>query len=255
MKEEIDLIDSAAGPALLPRRQFLVLGTTAVAVAAATSVSAEIVRGALVTEDQTPRLSVGFADATVADFTTRPSFAPRLTAASRLRSGDSSLRGGVRVKVHGVVRPEASRNENVSMGLDALYRPAGRSEEVSFLAWSHARMGLRTATSSSTDFVVPVDHSQPLSLVVSTSAVKTTVDTARLRAAVNLSLGGGWRANKLRQGLYFVAICPAGSGTPDWSSIRAVAPESGNVPVLKQATLTGLVPVPFDYLVVGTARA
>ncbi len=254
MKNDLSSAQSDPGAVLLPRRQFLVLGSAAVAAAAASSLSADIVRGALVPEQKTPRISVGYAGATIGEFDA-PSFAPRLTAATKLRSGDPALADGVRLKVHGLVRPQAAQGANISMALDAMYRVSGHADEVPFMAWSYARRGQHITSSAAGEFVVPVSTRQPLSLGISTSAPAPVMDDATLRATVNLSLGESRLANKLRAGLYFVAICPAGSEAPHWASIHAVAPEHGTVPVLKQRTLLGLEPVPFDYIVVAAGRA
>ena len=241
-------------PTLLPRRQFLVLGSAAVAVAAATSLSSDIVRSVLVTEDTAPRLSVGFSDVTLEDFA-KPSFAARLTSAAKLRSGDPSLDDGVRLKVHGLVRPEGAKANPVSMGMDVMYRVAGHKEDIPFMAWSHARLPHHTTASSAGAFVVPVSANQPLSLAVSSSATGTAIGGATLRGTVSLALGSGRRENKLRTGFYFVALCPAGTKTPDWASVHAVASENGKLPVLHHSTLLGSEPVSFDYIVVATSRA
>lgn len=239
-------------PLLLPRRQFLVLGSTAVAVAAASSLSADIVRGALVIEDKAPRLSLGFVDANIADFTA-PEFTARVKPAADIGSGDSSLADGVRMKIHGLVRPETRAEEPASMGLDVMYRVNGLREDVPFMAWSYGRVGHQTLAGAEKDFVVPINARQPLSLVVSTSANTAALKSAKLQGAVSLSLADG-RANKLRTGLYFIAVCPAGTKEPDWSSVRAVPSEKGK-PVLRQAGLGGLEPVSFDYIIVSTSRA
>jgi len=254
MKNDVSSPHPTPGVMLLPRRQFLVLGSAAVAAAAASSLSADIVRGALATEQKAPRISVGYSGATIDEFNV-PSFASRLTAAAKLRSGDAALAGAVRLKVHGLVRPEAQKSANVSMALDAMYRVSGHNDDVPFMAWSHARRGQHITSSAANEFVVPVNAKQPLSLGISTSAPTPVLDEAMLRATVNLSLGEKRLANKLRSGLYFVAICPAGSEAPHWASIHAVAPENGTVPVLKQATLAGLQPVPFDYIIMAAGRA
>ena len=254
MKKHSNPMPLETGPTLFPRRQFLVLGSAAVAAAAATSLSADIVRSVLVTEDTAPRLTVGFTDAKFDDFA-KPSFAQRLAPASALRSGDASLESGVRLKIHGLVRPEAARDRQASMAMDAMYRVAGQEQAVPFMAWSYSRTKTRATGSSSKPFVVPVGAKQPLSLMVSTSDVKAATGDATLRGTVSLALGNGRRENKLRAGLYFVALCPAGTKAPDWASIHAVSSEGEALPQLKVATLTGMQPVPFDYIIVATDRA
>ena len=238
-------------PVGIPRRQFLVLGSAAVVGVAATSLSADIVRSTRTVEEIAPRLSVAFVKASLADFASND-FAPRaLTAAAHLRSGDPALAGGVRMKVHGVVRSDASRAQDVSMGLDAMYRVDGRSESVPFVAWSYAQMASRTTDSAASPFVVPVGARKPLSLSLFTSDAQ---QSGKLQATIALSLGSERRANKLRAGTYFLAMCPKGMTAPDWSSIRVV-PSEGKLPLLRQATVLGNEPVPFDYIVISTDRA
>lgn len=252
MKKDVSSPQSNTGVMLLPRRQFLVLGSAAVAAAAASSLSADIVRGALATEQQAPRISVGYAGAAMDGFNAA-SFSARLTAATKLQSGDPSFAdGGVRLKILGAVRAEAQQNTDFSMALDAMYRVADRPDEVPFMAWSHARRDHRTTFSATTEFIVPVSARQPLSLGIATSA---GANEGMLRATVSLSLGENRLTNKLREGLYFVAICPAGSPAPQWTSIHAVAAENATVPVLRQGRLAALEPVPFDYIVVAAAHA
>jgi hypothetical protein len=237
--------------AAIPRRQFLILGSAAVVGVAATSLSAEIVRSTVTVEDIAPRLSVAFVKASLADFASND-FAPRsLTVASHLRSGDPALAGGVRMKVHGIVRTDASRAQDVSMGLDAMYRVDGRSETVPFMAWSYAQLANRTADSAASQFVVPVGARNPLSLSLFTANAQ---QIGKLKASIDLSLGSERRANKLRSGTYFLVMCPKGMHAPDWSSIRVV-PSEGNLPLLRQATLVGHEAVPFDYIVISTDRA
>lgn len=240
-----------AGSAMIPRRQFLVLGSAAVVGAAATSLSANMVRGVPASEG-TARVSAGFAPAAFADVQS-PEFAPRaLTAASHLRSGEAALAAGVRVKVHGMVRTDASAVQPVSMALDVMYRVPGQTEAVPFMAWSHAQLAGRKADSAVSSSVVPVGSRMPLSLMVTTGTVAG--QNAKLQAKVDLALGSGRLANKLRSGLYFLALCPAGTAAPDWSSIRVVRSENA-LPLLRQATLFGLEPVSFDYIIVSADRA
>jgi hypothetical protein len=218
-----------------------------------------MVRNVLLVEDTAPRLSVGFVNAALADLQAAD-FLPRaMRSASQLRSGDAALADGVRVKVHGLVRSEAAGTQPVSMGLDAMYRVAGHAEEVPFMAWSYAQMANRQTGSAASSFVVPVGAKSPLSLSLFTSAVVTSGTISKgkspkLQASVKLALGSERRTNKLRSGLYFLAMTPAGVKAPDWASVHVV-PSTGNLPLLKQATLLGVEPVSFDYVIVSIDRA
>jgi hypothetical protein len=241
------------GPTLLPRRQFLVLGSAAVGAAAVTSLSSDIVRSVLAIDDPAPRLSVGFAEVKFEDFA-QPSFVQRMASASAPRSGDASLENGVRLKIHGLVRPEAAKGQQASMALDAMYRVAGQGEAVPFMAWSYSSNPSLIPNRASNSFVMPVSAKQPLSLAFSTSATNAIDSKAKLNGTIDLTLGNGRRQNKLRTGVYFVAVCPAGTKAPDWNAIHAVASE-GALPQLKVATLIGTEPVPFDYIVMTMDRA
>jgi hypothetical protein len=235
-------------PTLMPRRRFLIVGSAAVATAAATSLSAtEMLRSALVFEEISPQLSAGFIDAKLEDFS-RSLFAPRLAAASKLRSGDAALANGVRLTVHGLVRPDAATGKSLVAGLDAMYRVAGRSEAVPFLAWSRASLG-QNETRPASPFVVPVSAKHPLSLTVLTSA--SAKQPEQLRFAIDAHRG----ANKLRTGLYFVAVVPAGMKAPEWSSVRAVRTDQSDLPVLQQVTVLGYERVAFEYLVINSTLA
>jgi hypothetical protein len=232
-------------PTLLPRREFLVLGSAAVAAAAATSLSADFVRDILTVEDRSARLAVGFAPA-LDPAAPAPSF-QRVISAVHLRSGDAALEGGVLVSILGLVSPKGSPQRNVAV--DTMYRIPGLKESVPFLAWSQAWLGGRPTPTQSKPVIVPVGDGAPLSLGVSTS-----VEGQSVRAAVRLGIGRGRFEHKLRAGYYFIALAN-GTARPDWSSIRAVASDSSRHPVLEQLSIAGAQPVPFEYLVLRTARA
>lgn len=230
------------------RRQFLVLGSVAMAGAAATTLSAEAVRKVFAADSPAPVLSVGFADATLKDFE-NPAFSARLTAALELSSSDPAFSDAVRVKILGLVQPESERESAVNLAIDAMYRLPGNLHEVPFLAWSHARRAHPRHTefsSASTPFTVPVGANHPLKLAVSTANPATGKSVSC--GAVELGLGNGRNAGKLRRGLYFVAVSPAGAPLPDWNAIQVTGSEKGE-PVLKQPSLAGANGVPFGYVV------
>ena len=61
-------------------------------------------------------------------------------------------------------------------------------------------------------------------------------------------IGSERRTNKLRRGVYVLAIRTSDSQrTPHWPSIRFVA-QDGSSPVLAQASVIGYEAVPFDYI-------
>jgi hypothetical protein len=256
-------------PSVMPRRQFLLLGSSALVGAAATSLPAEILSAAFA-DTTLPLLSVGYLAGTAADLGASGTPSGRLVSAASLRSGDASLASsGVRLKVHHFSRADVRRAEPQSIALNVLYRIDGRDDQKTpFVAWTRSRTAAGVHRSNNR-FVVPVSKSSPLELTVARRAprvVETAVDFAndedfRMtegigRSLASLSLGRESGANKLRPGIYVLALRTAEQQrTPDWQSIRFVAPAEGAAPVLVRASLFGHEPVSFDYLAVAVESA
>jgi hypothetical protein len=236
MKELKRIATSSDSATLLPRRQFIVLGSAAVAGLATANISAGIRRAAGL-RPELPRLSVGFIDATT-EALADPAFSTRVIDASQLQTSLGAFRSGVQLKVLGGVPAGNGERQAMTMGLDAMYRVEGREEKTPFMAWTHASA---SGASASAPFLVPMDDRQPLSLMISSGGA----GRAPLREIVNLDPRGGRNDYKLRRGVYFVAVHPAGGSAPDWSSIQASGAEVGQVPVLRSR---GLATVTFDYV-------
>lgn len=229
---------------LVPRRDFLILGSAAAVGAVATTGLAKPAQA-----PATSALSLGFVEGTLDEI--RGDAAPRaLTSASRLGSANH-LGASARLRVHGIVRAEGARAEAID--LDVLYPLP--EQVVPVHAWSgrDAKIG----NSSATKCLVPVSSSAPLTVALDakitpawTAAVahrffgaKAPVTAVKATAALR------------RNGLYFIAVPAAGQAEPNWESVRVVAPADGTLPKLEQATLLGSKPVSFDYIVVAAERA
>lgn len=234
------------------RRQFLVLGSAAVAAAATSSLSAGAVRNVFAAP-LAPTLSLGYSDSTLKDFE-NPAFSTRVTAALDLRSSDPAFSDAVKVRIFGLVQPESERESGANLAIDAMYRIPGNLHEVPFLAWSHARRPHPHHTefaSASGPFTVPIGANHPLKLAVSSA---NPAGAAVSCGAVELGLGNGRQVAKLRRGVYFVAVVPPGAPVPDWGAIQVMGSESA-IPVLQNFSLAGSNGVPFGYVIVATDYA
>lgn len=242
----------------MERRRFLMLGSTAIMATAASSLSAGILSATSdVVESTLPLLSIGYLAASGDDLAAS---SRHLVPATSLRSGDASLAStGVRLKVRQFSFDARRRTEPRTVGLNVLYRV---DEGVTpFAAWTHVA-GRIEHRASTPRFVVPVSAASPLELTVFSRAPRTTpdraVDFARDEefrttdgdgcSVAALSVDSNRGTNKLRRGVYVLAIRTSGSQrAPHWPSTRFIARE-GEPPVLAQASLAGYEPVPFDYI-------
>ena len=239
------------GVLLIPRREFLILGSAAaVGVAVAGNAGAQWTQKAI---DSADPLSIGFAEGSFAEI--RAAEGPRALA-NATRHGNTNHLGDVaRVKVHGIVSAEAAPAA-AAIALDAIYRVPGVAEAVPFHAWS-SRVPPRVGSSSANQFLMGVSPASPLTLALTTQQA-TTWRTSLARRffgtpaspAVSRAV-----ATLRRNGVYFIAVPAAGQSEPNWASIRVVAPANGNLPQLEQSSLLGSKPVSFDYIVVAAERA
>jgi hypothetical protein len=229
---------------VIPRRQFLVLGTAAVAGVATTSLTAGIRRAASPRES-TPKIAVGFANATMQEFVD-PGFAIRIIDAARVGADAGSFDGAVDLRVHGAVRADRNAPQSrLTMGIDAMYRVSGPEPEVPFMAWTYAAQAGSQAAGS---FRVPIQGNRPTSLLVTAQRA----DSGSLREMISFAQDDRRGTYRLRRGLYFIGIDHSGIAAPDWSSVLAVGAEQGNLPVLREH---GASPVTFDYIVVAADHA
>ena len=231
------------GVSLIARRQFLAVGSAVVAGAFATDLAGQIARAVQDAILPAPSLSLGYIGSKLEDFEAADFKGRMLKAAERLTSSDAALAESVRLKVHGLVRPDEASIATVN--LDVLFRVGGeRGREVPFHAWTFSRTRGRVSTSSAAGFAVPVGPTQPVVLSVSCGS-----RSASTRATTMLCSGSVRQTNKLRRGLYFLALTTPEEQTPNWSLIRAVPSSDAKLPVLQEAVGIGYQPVRFPYVV------
>ena len=243
---------------LLQRREFLALGSIAVAGVAASGLSGQVLRVALAPARVVPLLSVGYFAGSFSDLAAGG--AGRVLSAESLSAGDGSLaESGIRLRIHGLSRAAGRQPEAGTIGLNTLYRVG--NTRVPHLSWSCSTYAAGEQQKRSASFIVPVDAGSPLELAVSsrallpaTAASFAAADVARQdlgiveangRSIAALSLGAARGAMKLRRGTYLLALRNSEKQRqPDWLSVRFAAPSEGAAPVLLQ----GGAPVSFDYL-------
>ena len=236
-KDERALASTGVSPQM-PRRRFLMLGSAAMASVITTDISADIIRTVLSSRRPAPRLSLGYIAATLGQFKSRA----RVTAAEQLRSSDPALPESVLLRVHGLVRPDET--EPVSMSLDVHYLVSAAGDmRIPFHAWMYNATRKHEIASAPAGFTVPISPARPLVLSVASKSAKGTTE-----AMASLHSGTARGANKLRRGLYCLALVE-GDKAPDWSGIRAVPKENQKLPVLEHLAGIGYKPVPFPYIV------
>jgi hypothetical protein len=243
---------------LLQRREFLALGSVAMAGVAASSLSGQVLRAALAPARVVPLLSVGYFAGSIPDLAAGG--AGRVISAESLSAGDGSLaESGIRLRIHGLSRAAGRQPEAGMIGLNTLYRIG--NTRVPQLSWSCSTSAKGVQQAVLASFVVPVDAGSPLELAVSSRALQSVAaasfagtDAARHdlgiveangRSIAAFSLGAARGAMKLRRGTYLLALRSSQQQRqPDWLSIRFAAPSEGAAPLLLQ----GGAPVSFDYL-------
>lgn len=237
---------------LVPRRDFLILGSAAAVGAVASSAAGDWAQP-MPAGDILP-LSLGFVSGTFDAL--RLETQPRALADAGHLSSGHRLGAAARVRVHGIVRADGARGKSL-VALDALYRvPALAQQEVAVLAWSD-HDSARRGGSSAAGFVVPVSSSAPLTVAVTAHTPSTWRAALARRLFGTPAPAQDRRATAMlhHRGVYFIAVPAAGQPAPDWASIRAVAPTTGKLPLLMRSSLFGTSPVSFDYIVVGTEQA
>ena len=249
----------------LPRRDFLVLGSTAVVCAAASSVTGATVR-AIAMPAAGAVLSVGYAEPALDDAIA----ATNLISARSLRLVDSGFNlNGARIVVHGLSRPEGRSKQPASIRLNTFAPNAGAPAP--FLAWSYSmdRRG-RSTVGRRVSFVAALDDDGTLPLAVERHALMSLPsrrlgrlmsfarNSAADHALPNLAameqdgsvcrLSSGDRGDvRLRRGMYFLALRESSADRPpDWSSVvvdRKAADLSANGALLRYGR-----PVDFEYI-------
>lgn len=229
------------------RRTFLIGGTAAGVVAAATTLDRAQAQPIIRTEtaSQVPAAAIGYWDAQ----------RNTIVTAARLPWGDRSLiETGARVTVHGL------GNERPDPGISAFAllahfptKQAGIT--VKFHAWKY-RSDTMNHRSSPVSFCMPVSRTGGLALSVvypKKSDAEGASGLIRSEHVCAFSAGALNKQPKLRPGTYFVALPDGRSNAlPNWDECRFVPEYQDGVltgGTLCQATLTGLEPVTFHYLV------
>jgi hypothetical protein len=249
-----------SGGLTLPRRDFLLLGSVAVAGVAASGLSADVIR-AVAGPVGGSVLSIGFTEATAGEES-------RVGSAQRLGGSDRELASnGARVTIHGYFRPEERSAEPVSVNVTTFYPVAGRLLPV--IAWSSTPNRTVHSQPASIAVNVPADSDGGITLGVLRRRPSSNVASAPARRNIF-----GWASRQsletveqlerersicrltpaangvhLRPGTYFIAVGdPARDAAPDWN--LAVMEPNG---ALVQPSLTGRTAVPFEYLTVSVA--
>lgn len=248
-------------PALMmPRRQFLLVGSAAVLGVAATGYPSELIRTAAGQAGELSLLSVAHTDKLLA----KNRAAAAGTRLVRPTGGLDArfVRDGARVTVHGFWRSARWAAEPLSLGVTALF-PLGE-EKTPFHAWAVCASGEAVHGSNPITFHIPVAARQPLEIRVDSRAPLGARQTSRrltdiLRVAsagepkvATCSLGPGGVA-PLRRGTYFIALGEARQKAPRWSSIHVADLTADGALALSGPGPLGR--VDFDYLMISIDHA
>jgi hypothetical protein len=247
----------------LPRRDFILLGSVAVAGVAASGLSSNAIR-TIVAPAAGSVLSVGFAESIRGE---------RQAVHSAARAPrTSSLGSSARITVHGVWRPEESRNTPLGIGV-ATYYP-GALAPLPVIAWNYRSFRSSMTGSGRTSFEAPLqaDGSLAFSIERTTPGAPKLVGMAKPRrfsfsreakqplmpnlAALEKS-GDVCRltADVLQQGTYFVALRSSWSDrAPDWSMLHVAENAAPLQPHGPSVLRTAVREVPFEYLMVSIDR-
>jgi hypothetical protein len=220
----------------LARRDFLIMGSVAVAGAAASSVTASPLTS-IMSPVAGSVLSVGFAEQAGADAS--------LVGADQFRAADRLfLRTGARVTVHGVSQPAATRNEPVSIRLSTFFPHLTEEGRLPFLAFTSSldAKGHRNA-GGRVSFVAPLDENGTLPVAIErhevssvamrrlsrmlsfartspTSAQPTPLTTLEQQGNVCRLSSGDTGNVRLRPGTYFIALRQSQRDrAPNWSAL------------------------------------
>ncbi|HEX8151665.1 MAG TPA: hypothetical protein VF698_01010 [Thermoanaerobaculia bacterium] len=251
------------GSMTMPRRDFIRLGSVAVASVAASNLSAGAIRS-IAAPRSGSILSIGFLAAE----------GEGVTSASRLRSTDRQLADGAKLTIHGYSRPEAVRNEPLVVDVATFFEVDGQA--VPFLAASYGANARGPWSSAGGSFTVPTDKSGGVTIGIDrrpSGATRAAAKTGRLatffsrkRSEAELAvpqldtldrgsicrLASGRDGVALQPGTYFIALGDRSrEAVPDWSSIAFVRNE-GAAPALVQSSIVAK-PVSFEYLVLSVA--
>lgn len=229
------------------RRTFLIGGAAAGLTAAATTqlpVRAQASKSAIA-ENLLPAAAIGYWDGLNA----------AVKPAANLLWGDRSLiDNGVRVTVHGLGNRLSDPNV-AAFSLLAHFPTRQAGISIPFHAWNY-RSDTLNHRSSPVSFRMAISRAEGLTLSVVYPKKADDAAGAKSRRSEHVcrfSLAGWNRQPKLRQGVYFVALPDSSSNAlPTWEECQFVPEMSDGVltgGTLSRATLTGLEPVTFHYLI------
>lgn len=251
----------------MPRRDFILLGSAAVAAVSATGVSASAIR-AITGPVGGSILSIGYSD-TVGEES-------GVVSAKYLGSSDRTLASdGVRLTVHGYWRPESRRSAPLAVEVTTFFPVAGTALPV--VSWCYVARGGMVEHSSRSSLIVPADANGGVSLSVDRRLPGTAGKSNGRRSLLSFARGAGQLPTlesmerdgnvcrladqggvKLQPGTYFIALGDtARDKGPDWSRLttngNAQTLQSHGESVLTQSSVSGRVPVDFEYLMVSIA--
>ena len=254
----------------MPRRDFILLGSAAVAAVSATGVSAGAIR-AISGPVGGSILSIGYSDALVGEES-------GVVPAKYLGASDRALASdGMRLTIHGYWRPETRRSTPLAVDVTTFFPVAGMSMPV--VSWAYVARGRTAEHSGRGTFVVPSDANGGVTIAVDRRLPGTSVKPRNGRRSLlsfartgsnglptlesmerdgnvcRLADRGGV---KLQPGTYFIALGDATRETgPDWSRLttngNAQTLQAHGESVLTQHSVTGRVPVDFEYLMVSVS--
>jgi hypothetical protein len=262
-----------AASVMIERRQFLVLGATALVGLAAASLPTNAFAAATGSGEGTP-LSVGFVDY-VPGSGKSMSRSGLISATAAAPSSDFSS-ASARLTVRGVWRRPASMATPVALRLLAYYpTEAGPTPLV---LWTFESNGGKVGAAVSHAVVPMKDNAIELALITSSPSLQNfsappstlkrvvagsiaevvpTHDELAARGSL-VSLGtSSSTPNKLAWGTYFIAFADgAGSPAADWKSVRvsdlstAAATDTRRAGPLSLSSFTGSSPVDFSYVMI-----
>lgn len=262
--------DEGAEPRLvMPRRDFLLMGSAAVVSLAATGLPAQVVRG-VVGGSGLPILSIGYWPGALRP---RPLAegepavpARRIIPAASLRHADPRfLTAGARMRVEGFWRAAHHAARPLSLGLTVRY-PGQGAEAQPVTAWSYAATKSCVLANGASAFNLPVDSGDAIELAFERRRTIRGAEKEKSRrdlaaglfasdelATDAASIGMSPAAEKafhLRPGTYFFAVRETSADlAPNWGniSVDAAAPASG---MLYLDVFGERRPVPFGYVAI-----
>jgi hypothetical protein len=253
----------------MPRRDFILLGSAAVAAVSATGVSASALR-AITGPVGGSILSIGYSDAIVGEES-------GVVSAKYLGSSDRTLAtDGVRLTIHGYWRPEARRSTPLAVEVTTFFPVNDTALPV--VSWSYVARRDMTEHSSRGSLVVPTDADGGVSIAVDRRLPGMMKPTNGRRSLLSFARSGSNQLPtlasmerdgnvcrladrggvKLQPGTYFIALGDATRDKgPDWSRLTTNGSpqtlQAHGESVLMQQSVTGRVPVDFEYLMVSVA--